>query len=491
MGEQPVAADLRQRVLRRVELLLRLEHLEVAREAEAVSIRGVLDGLLQRLHGPALPRLGLAQLAQGGERIRNFPQRDEHRLLVLELRLLPLRDRGPVVPEGAAGVQERPAERPGDRPDRRGAARERRHLGARRAEQRGQAQLREELGLGDADARVGAHELLLRLAEVGPPREERRRQPGRHRRHHRLRVHRRPPRNRRRRLAQQDADLILLGDDVALELRDRRLRFTESALGPRGLEPGRGAELEPILEDVERPLVGVGAVAGDVEPHVELQQLEVGLRQVADQRQPDAAPGVLGGQEGRPRRLVRAPDAAPDVQLPRRRERAVIEVVGGVGLSPGPTRHASRDVGSRHAGAVVERRIEVRSGDAEIGPRLPHTRSGDLDVVVVAQRFLDQVLQNGVLEHLPPRRVGQRGGLRRRLAAERRGLGHGRALVVRADRAAAQQSGRDDTRDDPCRARHGCSASVDGPPSVPPLIGASAGVGRGAFSDSPLNRSLT
>src|SRR5438094_3156671 len=68
VGQQPVAADLRQRVLRRVELLLRLEHLEVAREAEAVSIRGVLDGLLQRLHGAVLPRLGLAQLAQGGER---------------------------------------------------------------------------------------------------------------------------------------------------------------------------------------------------------------------------------------------------------------------------------------------------------------------------------------------------------------------------------------------------------------------------------------
>ena len=333
--------------------------------------------------------------------------------------------------------------------------------------------------------------MLLRLAEVRPPLEERRRQPGRHRRHHRLRVHRGPARNRRRALAQKDADLILLRDDVALELRDGCLRFTEGALGPRCLELRGGAELEPILEYVVGPLVGVRAVPGDLEPHVERQQLEVRLRQVADQGQPDAAPGVLGGQQGRPRRLVRAPDAAPDVQLPRRGERAVIEVVGGVGLSPGPTRHASRDVGSRHAGAVVERRIEVRSGDAEIGPRLPHTRSGDLDVVVVAQRFLDQVLQNGVLEHLPPRRVGQRGGLRRRLAAERRGLGHGRALVVRADRAAAKERGGDDTRDDPRGARHGCLPSAGRSPSVPPLIGAGTASGGSAGLDSPRKRSLT
>ena len=46
---------------------------------------------------------------------------------------------------------------------------------------------------------------------------------------------------------------------------------------------------------------------------------------------------------------------------------------------------AGFDVTPRHTGEVVERRIEVRSGDAKIGPRLLHTLSGDLDVVVVAQ----------------------------------------------------------------------------------------------------------
>src|SRR5439155_151338 len=145
--EETVAANLRERLLRRVELLLGLEHLEVAGEPVAVPIRRVPDGLLQRLHCPVLPRLGLAQLAQRGESIRDFPKRGEHRLLVLEPRLLPLGDGSPVGPEGAARVEERSAEHAGDRPDRRAAARESRHLGARRPEQSGQAQLREELGL--------------------------------------------------------------------------------------------------------------------------------------------------------------------------------------------------------------------------------------------------------------------------------------------------------------------------------------------------------
>ena len=50
-------------------------------------------------------------------------------------------------------------------------------------------ELRRELAnqfLASQTARVRAHELLLRLAEVGPPRQERRGQPGRHRRHLKL-----------------------------------------------------------------------------------------------------------------------------------------------------------------------------------------------------------------------------------------------------------------------------------------------------------------
>jgi hypothetical protein len=52
-----------------------------------IRVRGVLDGLLERLLRPRLSRLGLAQLTQHDEGIRDFPKRREHPLLVLELRL--------------------------------------------------------------------------------------------------------------------------------------------------------------------------------------------------------------------------------------------------------------------------------------------------------------------------------------------------------------------------------------------------------------------
>src|SRR5712664_299356 len=60
--EEAVAPDLGQRVLRRVELLLGLEHLEIAGEPMPIPIRRVPDGLLERLHRSLLSRLGLGDL---------------------------------------------------------------------------------------------------------------------------------------------------------------------------------------------------------------------------------------------------------------------------------------------------------------------------------------------------------------------------------------------------------------------------------------------
>ena len=236
MAEETVAANLRERVLGRVELLLSLEHLEVVGQPLAITIRRAVDGVRERLHRPVLPCLGLTQLAQRGEGVGDLPERGEDGLFIQKLGLLPLSHRRTVVPEGAARVEQRPGERAGDGPYRRAAAGESRELGARRPDQRGQAELREELGLGDSDASVGAHELLLRLAKIGPPRQEGRRQARWHDRHHGLVVHRRPPENRAGALTEQNGDLILLGDDVALELRDGRLGPAEGAFGPSRLE---------------------------------------------------------------------------------------------------------------------------------------------------------------------------------------------------------------------------------------------------------------
>src|SRR5262249_9575086 len=114
-----------------------------------------------------------------------------------------------------------------------------------------------------------------------------------------------------------DADLVLLGHDLTLDLRDGRLRVTQRAERARRLQLRRDAEVEAIEEDVVAPLERLHTVAGDQQLNVEREELEVGLGQIADQCEPDAPPGFLGGQKRGPGRLVRATDSTPDVDLPR------------------------------------------------------------------------------------------------------------------------------------------------------------------------------
>jgi hypothetical protein len=200
----------------------------------------VIDGLLEGLHRGVLATLGVVQLAQIGERVRHLAERNEDRLLLVQARLLRRRDGRAVGPERASGVQQRAAEGGGDSPDRRRAADERGDLGTRGAEQRGDVEAGKEVGRGDADGRVGGDQVLLGLAEARTPLERRW--------DDRLRVHRRAARNRPRRPPGQDADLVLLGRDLAFEPRDGGLRVAGRAERARHLELRRRPSPEAVLE---------------------------------------------------------------------------------------------------------------------------------------------------------------------------------------------------------------------------------------------------
>ena len=245
-------------------------------------------------------------------------------------------------------------------------------LRAGRAEDAGQVELGKELRLGDADLRVGADQLLFDLSEVGPALEQGGGQSGRHRRDDGLSVHRRAAWNRRGRLAEKDADLVLLRDDLLLELGDVRLRPAQRPLGPSGLEVGGQPEPQAILEQVVGALERLGAVARDLELHVQREQLEVRLSQVADQRQPHAAPRLLGGQQVRARGLAGSADAPPDVQLPLGGERPQEEVRRGV------LRHLGRDperghgvATAGHGEVVADLREELRARHPDAGRAPP------------------------------------------------------------------------------------------------------------------------
>ncbi|MGA2956928.1 MAG: hypothetical protein ABSF48_14545, partial [Thermodesulfobacteriota bacterium] len=56
-----------------------------------------------------------------------------------------------------------------------------------------------------------------------------------------------------RRRSEQDADLVLLDGDAALQLRDSGGRGGERSLRPGGLEPGSGAGIQAGTRLASRP----------------------------------------------------------------------------------------------------------------------------------------------------------------------------------------------------------------------------------------------
>src|SRR5262245_15016872 len=91
-GQQLVALGLRQLVLGWEELLLRLEHLEVGREAAGVADGGELRRFLQRRHRLGALLADVLELLGVDQRVRDLAQGVQHDALVLCPRGLPVGD---------------------------------------------------------------------------------------------------------------------------------------------------------------------------------------------------------------------------------------------------------------------------------------------------------------------------------------------------------------------------------------------------------------
>ncbi len=137
--------------------------------------------------------------------------------------------------------------------------------------------------------------------------------------------------------------------------RGRAPRRRPGRPGPGGLQGRSRAALEAAVEQVVGLLEGLDVGPGDVQPGVQLPQLEIGLGHLGRGGQVDAAAGVLGGQVLGQGGLVQPAQPAPEVQLPRERglgadaaagDPAAGHVVGiaaaGVGRRPGRCRDSSR-----------------------------------------------------------------------------------------------------------------------------------------------------
>ena len=264
---------------------------------------------------------------------------------------------------------------------------------------------------------LAATSCCLELQEVRPPLDEGRGQPRRERSAATAWEKSGVPRGIGAGVPPEErVDLVLLGGDLRVQLGNGRGGAGQRALRPRRLELGHDAELEPVLERSCRcPGTTPWSAATISRQRVELDQLEVRLGDVADQRQARrraAPPRSRAAAPGPPRcerrmlphtSISHVADSAPRKRL--------LAVVGEVlVLDARGTRRRSFDRWARHL--VADPGEERRARDQGLRPRLLDARGGDAQVVVAGERLPDQALERRVAERLPPGQIGQRRRLR-------------------------------------------------------------------------------
>ena len=218
-----------------------------------------------------------------------------------------------------------------------------------------------------------------------------------------------------RRLAQQQAQRV---DRLCfLLLQDRNLRQRGAQLGGGvghvqiGGHPASGA----LLRQVEALLGGADVLAGNAKLRLRAAKLDVIACDLGQAGQQDRAFRLFGRLGGRGGRFDRTPDAAPQIDLPRRIETALVEIERLQAGALYPTRRVAgrsvRTVRARRAGNEAEHavvagqlsrvgRVPVQRGeqrcpsDTELRARFGQADGGGLDVEVFRRHALFQPGQN-------------------------------------------------------------------------------------------------
>ncbi len=335
------------------------------------------------------------------QRGRDFAERVRDGGLVVDLRLLELSDVGVVLVLQSQALEERPGQAGRNRPGL-SEAEQIGDLRADAAESTGQADRGKEAGERGADVGVRCQQLLFALAQVRTALEESRRQPRRDLDRNVLLRQARASRNRPGILAEQEGDQVFLGLDLTLELRNGRSGAPQSRLGARDLQPRGEASGEPPVEEIVGSLKGLGRPPRDLQPRVELAKLEIRLRDFGHDGQENGPASFLGRHVLSQRRFGEPTDSPPEIDLPGRAEIDLVEIdrrrIGADERGP---------AAARPVRLVLKLRKELRARDAGPRPELLDAPGRRANVVVVAQRLVDQSLQRVVAEDLPPRPIGQ------------------------------------------------------------------------------------
>ena len=197
-------------------------------------------------------------------------------------------------------------------------------------------------------------------------------------------------------------------------------------LRARRLQGGGRSALEPAVEEVVGVLEGGGRALGDLE-------LRRPARAGPCRRRPRPRPAT-GGRRGAPLRSpgIRARAASLRRRMrPQRSSSHEKPTSTDHAVSASPARVEDRVRAARcHRALVVDGGKQLGADDAVAGARLLDPGRGQPGVEAVADRLLDESLQDRVVEDVPPGHVRQRARLGRALLAVelRSGTGTGGRL---------------------------------------------------------------
>ena len=274
-------------------------------------------------------------------------------------------------------------------------------FGADHPEEAGQRNGREPCGLGDADVGVGALDGHFRLLDVRAALQ----QIGRHAR----RDDRRRGDGFQRHAALHGAfhDLLGRASEQGFQGAFRSIagnaRLVEGGLGGFHLRLG-AAQIQFADEalfiagriDPERIRTRLDRPLGGRELEIKAPQQEIGVAGLRRDGEPHAALRRLGSEHLIHGGFLGVAELAPEIDFPRRpearRERR---------------RRAVRDLGVVHPGLrplrlPAQKRKQFRTRHAKLRPRVIDPRHGRRNVAVGGQRLLNQRVQRGIVEALPP-----------------------------------------------------------------------------------------
>ena len=185
-----------------------------------------------------------------------------------------------------------------------------------------------------------------------------------------------------------------------LQWRDRRQRPEQLRARLEHVELADVAAAESGLGDPDTALLDGNVFARDLELCLRGPDGDVGIRDLRDEQHERVVVAGDGRHHVGIGCLDRAPEFAPEVELPPDADADVVLIEPqvpsrGVGGIPAGRRVIHRAIG------LLDLGIEVTHGDAQLGARFEDPQPGDLQVVVVAVGDLDQVAQHRIAGRLP------------------------------------------------------------------------------------------